>query len=326
MTSAPSPQVGYHASHEQFPPSELLRLVQQAEKAGFQAILNSDHFHPWTEAQGQSGFVWSFMGAALAVTKLSMGMVNAPGQRYHPALIAQALGTLAEMFPGRAWAALGSGQLLNEAITGQGWPTKDQRNARLRECVDILRALFRGETVTHRGLVTVEEAKLYTRPAQAPLLVGAAITPRTAEWVGSWADGLITVSKPPDVLRPVVEAFRRGGGEGKPMFLKVQLSYAADEARAREGAMQQWAANILPSSVLSDLRRPAQFEEATCVVQPQDLDASVRISSNLQQHLDWLGEDVRLGFDRLYLHNVNREQAPFIDAFGAKVLPALTRG
>jgi coenzyme F420-dependent glucose-6-phosphate dehydrogenase len=325
MTSAPSPQVGYHASHEQFPPSELLRLVQQAEKAGFQAILNSDHFHPWTEAQGQSGFVWSFMGAALAVTKLSMGMVNAPGQRYHPALIAQALGTLAEMFPGRAWAALGSGQLLNEAITGQGWPTKDQRNARLRECVDILRALFRGETVTHRGLVTVEEAKLYTRPAQAPLLVGAAITPRTAEWVGSWADGLITVSKPPDVLRPVVEAFRRGGGEGKPMYLKVQLSYAADDARAREGAHHQWASNIFANSVLTDLRSPAQFQEAANVVQPHDLDGPLRVSSSLQQHVDWLGEDLRLGFERLYLHNVNREQDAFLEAFGDKVIPALMR-
>lgn len=326
MNGVPRVQVGYHASHEQFPPSQLLGLVRKAEEAGFQAVLNSDHFHPWTEAQGQSGFVWSFMGAALAVTKLSMGAVNAPGQRYHPAIIAQALGTLGEMFPGRAWAALGSGQFLNEAITGQGWPAKDQRNARLRECVDIIRALFRGETVTHRGLVTVEEAKLYTRPAQAPLLVGAAITPKTAEWVGGWADGLITTSKPPDELRQVVEAFRRGGGEGKPMFLKVQLSYAADEARAREGAQRQWAANIFPSSVLSDLRRPSQFEEAASTVQPHDLNASVRISSSLQQHLDWLGEDVRLGFDRLYLHNVNREQAPFIEAFGEKVLPALQRG
>jgi coenzyme F420-dependent glucose-6-phosphate dehydrogenase len=229
------------------------------------------------------------------------------------------------MFPGRAWAALGSGQFLNEAITGQGWPAKDQRNARLRECVDIMRALFRGETVTHRGLVTVEEAKLYTRPAQAPLLVGAAITPKTAEWVGGWADGLITVASPPDVLRRVVEAFRRGGGEGKPMFLKVQLSYAPDEARAHEGALRQWGANIFPSAVLSDLRSPAHFEQLTQTVQPHDVQASVRISSSLQQHLDWLGEDVRLGFDRLYLHNVNREQAAFIDAFGDKVLPALGR-
>lgn len=317
--------VGYHCSHEQFPPSELLRLVRRAEEAGFTAALNSDHFHPWTDAQGHSGFAWSFMGAALATTKLSFGVVNAPGQRYHPAIIAQALGTLAEMFPERAWAALGSGQLVNEGITGEGWPAKDIRNARLRECVDVIRALFRGETVTHRGLVTVEEAKLYSRPKVAPLLVGAAITPKTAEWVGGWADGLITISQPPEKLRPVVEAFRRGGGEGKPMFLKVQLSYAADEGRARMGAHEQWAPNILPSAVLTDLRSPSQFSGAASVIQPGELDGAIRISSNLQQHLDWLGEDLRLGFERLYLHNVNREQDAFIEAFGRKVVPALAR-
>ncbi len=316
--------LGYHASHEQFPPSELLRLVRQAEAAGFTAALNSDHFHPWTDAQGQSGFAWSWMGAALATTKLtSVGVVNAPGQRYHPAIIAQALGTLAEMFPGRAWAALGSGQLVNEGITGQTWPAKDQRNARLLECVEIMRALFRGETVTYRGLVTVEEAKLYSRPAKPPMLVGAAITPETAEWVGSWADGLITISKPPDELRKVVEAFRRGGGEGKPMFLKVQLSWAEDEKVATQGALEQWGANIFASSVLTDLRKPAQFAEMAKTVQAKDLEGSVRVSSSLQRHVDWLAEDVKLGFSRLYLHNVNRGQDAYIQAFGEKVLPAL---
>lgn len=199
------------------------------------------------------------------------------------------------------------------------------RNARLRECVDVMRALFRGETVTHRGLVTVEEAKLYSRPAVAPLLVGAAITEKTAEWVGSWADGLITVSQPAKELKRVVEAFRRGGGGGKPMFLKVQLSYAADAASARQGAHAQWAANILPSAVLTDLRSPSQFAGAAGVIRPEELDGAIRISSSLQQHLDWLGEDLRLGFERLYLHNVNREQEAFIEAFGREVVPALTR-
>jgi coenzyme F420-dependent glucose-6-phosphate dehydrogenase len=317
--------VGYHASHEQFPPSELLRLVRRAEEAGFNAALNSDHFHPWTDAQGQSGFAWSFMGAALATTQLSFGVVNAPGQRYHPAIVAQALGTLAEMFPGRVWAALGSGQWVNEGITGGAWPAKDVRNARLRECVDVMRALFRGETVTHRGLVTVEGAKLYSRPQVPPLLVGAAITPRTAEWVGSWADGLITTSRPPERLRRVVDAFRSGGGAGKPMFLKVQLSYAEDEAQARSGAHEQWAANILPSAVLTDLRHPSQFAAAASIIRPEELDGAVRISSSLQQHIDWLGEDLSLGFERIYLHNVNREQEAFIEAFGQKVVPALLR-
>jgi probable non-F420 flavinoid oxidoreductase len=316
--------VGYHISHEQFPPSELLRLAQRADAAGFDAALNSDHFNPWSEAQGQSGFAWSFMGAALATTRFaSLGVVNAPGQRYHPAIVAQALGTLAEMFPGRVWAALGSGQALNEHITGERWPAKDERNARLLECVEIIRALLRGEQVTRRGLVTVEQAQLYTRPDTPPLLAGAALTPETAQWVGGWADALITASGPRGQIERVVEAFRRGGGEHKPMFLKVQLSWAASEAQAQQGAHEQWASNILPSSVLTELRTPAQFDAVARVVQPGDLEGAVRISSDLGQQLAWLARDVELGFSRIYLHNVNRGQEAFIDAFGAKVLPEL---
>lgn len=317
-------QIGYHVSHEQFPPSELLGLARRAEAAGFEVALNSDHFHPWTDAQGQSGYAWSWMGAALATTGLrSIGVVNAPGQRYHPAIIAQALGTLAEMFPGRVWAALGSGQALNEQIAGP-WPAKANRNARLLECVQVMRALFRGEEVTHRGLVHVEQAKLYTRPRELPLLAGAAITPATAEWVGGWADALLTVSRPPEQLRPVVEAFRRGGGEGKPLFLKVQLSWAPNEAAALEGARQQWASNVLPSAVLSDLRSPAQFASLGDFVSESELRRHVRISADLERHVAWLRADLELGFSRLYLHNVNRGQSAFIDAFGEHVLPALT--
>jgi probable non-F420 flavinoid oxidoreductase len=316
--------VGYHVSHEQFPPSELLQLAQRADAAGFDCALNSDHFHPWTEAQGQSGLAWSWMGAALATTRLaSIGVVNAPGQRYHPAIIAQALGTLGEMFPGRAWAALGSGQALNERITGAPWPAKDQRNARLLECVDVIRALLRGEEVTHRGLVVVEQAKLYTRPKDPPLLVGAALTPDTARWVAGWADGLITASGPRDQVARVVAAFREGGGENKPMFLKVQLSWAPTVDEARAGAHEQWASNILPSSILNELRVPAQFDALGAVVQPSELDGYVRISADLAQHRDWLHQDEQLGFSRVYLHNVNRAQAPFIDAFAEQVLPAL---
>src|SRR5918997_6060747 len=125
---------GYHCSHEQYPPSELLENVQAAEAAGFEGAMCSDHFHPWTDAQGHSGFAWSWLGAALQATSLSFGTVNAPGDRYHPAIVAQAAATLAEMFPDRFWLAIGSGEALNEAITGARWPAKRERDARLREC------------------------------------------------------------------------------------------------------------------------------------------------------------------------------------------------
>lgn len=319
-------KIGYHASHEQFKPSELLQYVQFAEQAGFDLSLSSDHFHPWSERQGQSGFAWSWLGAAMQATpSLSYRIVNAPGQRYHPAIIAQAAATLAEMFPDRFWITVGSGQALNEKITGEHWPCKSDRNDRLKECVDIMRALWAGETVNHHGLVCVEDAKLYSRPDIPPRIIGAAITAKTAEWLGGWADGLITTSSPPEQLQQVVEAFRRGGGAGKPMLLKVQLSYAPDEAKARQGAHDQWRNNIFKSVMLAELSTPEQFDAAGEYVKPEELDKQVRISADLHQHVAWLQDYIDLGFDELILHNVNREQEQFIKAFGEKVLPELKR-
>src|SRR5215217_5219350 len=140
----PGPLIGYHASHEQLPPSALLRSVVAAEAAGFQAAMCSDHFAPWSSRQGHSGFAWSWLGAALQATGLTFGVVNAPGQRYHPAIIAQAIGTLGSMYPGRFWAALGTGEASNEHITGQGWPRKEIRTARLGEAVEVIRKLLSG--------------------------------------------------------------------------------------------------------------------------------------------------------------------------------------
>ncbi|PPS42403.1 TIGR03885 family FMN-dependent LLM class oxidoreductase [Chroococcidiopsis sp. TS-821] len=314
---------GYHCSHEQFKPSTLLQYAQAAYKAGFQRISCSDHFHPWSDRQGESGYAWSWLGAAMHAVPLTFGVVCAPGQRYHPAIIAQAAATLAEMFPERFWVALGSGQALNEKITGDRWLAKDERNARLQECAEIMRALWQGKTVTHYGLVRVEEAKLYTRPQVPPKIIGAAITPQTAEWLAKWADGMITISHPHEKLKEVVEAFRRGGGEGKPMYLKVQLSYAADEATALDGAYDQWRTNIFTSPVLADLRSPQQFDAIADFVKPEDMYQYVRISPDPQQHIKWLQKDIELGFEVITLHNVNREQEAFIEVFGEKVLPAL---
>ncbi|PSR55747.1 LLM class F420-dependent oxidoreductase [Adhaeribacter arboris] len=315
--------IGYHISHEQFKPSQLLTLAQQAERAGFTHALSSDHFYPWSEAQGESGFAWSWLGAALQATNLEFGIVNAPGQRYHPAIIAQAVATLCEMFPQRFWLAAGSGQLLNEHITGNQWLAKGARNKRLKESIDIMRALWAGNIVNHQGYVTVQEAKLYTLPAYLPPVMGAAITPATAEWVGSWADGLLTISKPPEELQEVVEAFRRGGGAGKPLYLKVQLSYDSTLEKARQGAHEQWKNNIFPSVLLAEVPTPAGFDAAGTMVKPEEMEPHVRISPKSEDHLKWLQQDIDLGFTRLYLHNVNREQEQFIQTFGQYVLPEL---
>jgi probable non-F420 flavinoid oxidoreductase len=313
--------IGYHASHEQFRPDELLKYVALAEKAGFTSINSSDHFHPWSERQGQSGFSFAWLGAAMATSNLPFGVVCAPGQRYHPTIVAQAAATLAQMFPQRFWMAVGSGEALNESITGERWLDKPDRNQRLLECTDIMKRLFNGETVTHHGMVTVEGAKLYTRPQHQPLLVGAAVTAKTARWMGSWADGLITVHQPFNDLKKVVEGFRENGGEGKPVYLKVQLSYAATDEEALKGAHDQWRTNIFSGTVLGDLSRVEQFDALGEFVQPEEMHGMVRISSKIQKHIDWIKQDMELGFDKIILHNVNREQERFINDFGEKFLP-----
>ena len=192
--------VGWHASHEQLSPGALLDAVQHAEAAGFDAAMSSDHFSPWSERQGESGFAWSWLGAAMATTSLPFGIVTAPGQRYHPAITAQAAASLTEMFPGRLWVALGTGEASNEHITGDRWPDKAHRNRRLAECVDVMRALFAGEEVTHHGLIRVDRARLWTLPVTPPSLIGAAVSTETAAWVGGWADGLITVNQDVEAL------------------------------------------------------------------------------------------------------------------------------
>jgi len=315
--------IGYHASHEQFAPDALLRLVQRAEQAGFGAVMCSDHFHPWSQAQGNSGHAWTWLGAAMATTSLPFGVVNAPVGRYHPAVIAQAAATLAIMHGDRFWLAVGSGEALNECITGEPWPPKDVRNARLREAVEVIRGLWRGEEVSHFGEVTADRARLYSLPDAPPLLFAAALSPETARWAGDWADGLITISQPRDKLREVIGAFREGGGEGKPVRLQVKLSWAVDASEAREGALAQWRTNVFESTVSEDLRTPGQFEAAAKFVRADDVAEAVRISADLQQHVDWLQEDLASGVDQLLLHNVNRGQEAFIDAFGSSVLPQL---
>jgi coenzyme F420-dependent glucose-6-phosphate dehydrogenase len=318
-------RIGYHASHEQHRPSTLLTYVQLAERAGFESAMCSDHFHPWSEEQGQSGFAWSWLGSALQATTLTMGTVCAPGQRYHPAVIAQAAATLAEMFPDRFWVALGSGQNLNEHITGGRWPTKSERNERLLESVEVMRSLWRGETVTHRGHVVVEDAKLYSRPLTPPMIVAAAITPATAAWAASWADALITIAQPLQELEPVVEAWREGGGEGKPMLLQTQLSYAPTHDEALHAAHAQWRTNIFGSPVLADLRMPGDFTAAAEFVEPADLAEALIVSADLAEHVERLQELIEIGFDEILLHNVHRDQESFIRDFAEHVLPALNR-
>ncbi|MGY2050798.1 TIGR03885 family FMN-dependent LLM class oxidoreductase [Methylobacterium sp. JK268] len=316
----------YHASHEQVAPRDLIGLVQRAEEAGFDGAFSSDHLQPWSPAQGQAGFAWAWLGAALQATRrLTFGVVTVPGGwRYHPAVLAQAVATLGQMYPGRLpWVALGSGQALNESVTGAPWPDRAERHARLREGAEIMRALLAGETVTHRGRVSALDARLWTRPETPTRLVGAAATAETAAWLGTWADGLLTVGSRPEALAPVVEAFRETGGADKPIFLKLDVSLARDPAEALAQAHAAWRFNQLGSPVAWELRSPAEFDAAARFVRPEDMHAQVLVSADPAAMIDRIAACAALGFDSIDLHQVGGDQAAFIDLFGERVLPAL---
>jgi probable non-F420 flavinoid oxidoreductase len=316
------PLVGWHASHEQVAPSQLLADAQHAEEVGFQAAWSSDHFSPWSVRQGESGFALSWLGAALATTSFPIGFVNAPGQRYHPAIVAQGLGTLAEMFPGRLSVALGTGEFSNEHITGEPWPDKPARNARLRECVDVIKALLAGEVVNHRGLVTVDRARLWTLPEQPPRLLATAVTAETARWAGEWAEGLITIWQPTEKLKQVVDAFREGGGTG-PLALQVHVSWAPDEDEALAIAYDQWRTNLLDPPLCWDIATVEEFDLAAKHARPEDVRAGVLVSSEPGRFVQWMNEAAELGFSEIYLHHVGQEQRRFLDCFGEHVLPAV---
>lgn len=316
-------KIGFHASHEQFSPAALLDLAVAAEHAGFASIKCSDHFHPWSEKQAQSGFAWSWLGAAMARTRLPFGTITAPGYRYHPAIVAQAIATLGEMFPQRFWAALGSGQAINESITGEAWPEKAERNARLGECVEIIRRLLEGQTVTHRGRVTVIEARLYSLHAIIPPLIGAAVSPATASFVGTWADGLLTTGGDPEAVARVVDAFRASGGEGKPVYLQDALSWAPGEDEAFEQAIEQWSSSVVGGEVNWDLRRPADFDLVRRMVGREEIAETVAVSADLGAQAARIAGYAELGVHTVYLHNVGTNQRQFVEAFGTHVLPQL---
>jgi coenzyme F420-dependent glucose-6-phosphate dehydrogenase len=313
-------RIGYHASHEQFDPRAMRDLAIQAEAAGFAGVKCSDHLQPWSTRQGQSGHAWVWLGAAMGATTIPFGSISAPGYRYHPAVMAQAVATLGQMFPGRFWLALGTGEALNEWVTGLPWPDKPERNARLRECFDVMHALLRGETVTHRGRITVIEARLWSLPDTPPPLFGAAATPETARLLGGWAEGLLTLGGDPDNVAKVIAAFREGGGEGKPVHIQHTISWAETQDQAMANALDQWAPVAIGGEINWDIRRPTDFDLLGQFVGPDQIGRSVRVSADPGLHRADLQALAGLGADTVFLHNVGLNQEAFIDMAARELL------
>lgn len=327
------PIVGYSAALEQFHPTDLLRWCQEAEAAGFGGVMAADHFHPWVPQQGQSPFVWSWMGALGVNTKqLTFGPgVTCSSYRYHPAIIAQASATLAAMYPGRFWLGIGTGEALNEHVVGGEWPDAPVRLERMVESIEIIKQLFTGKKVRYSGKhLKMESARLYTRPEGPCPIYIAASGPKTAETAGSMCDGLITPAAPHEKLKMLIEQFEKGAREaGKdpssmPRLLQLHVSWASTHAEAQQQAMKEWPNGGIKAPK-QDIRSPEDFAEFAKLVRPEDFTGRVLISTDLDEHRRHLQSFFDLGFNEVHVHNVGRNQSEFIRAYGEAVIPALVK-
>ncbi len=314
-------EIGYAFSSEEHRPNDLVRHAKLAEEHGFTFGLISDHFHPWVGKQGQSPFVWSVIGAISQVTttfRLGTG-VTCPTTRIHPTIIAQAAATSASMMPGRFFLGLGTGENLNEHILGDRWPAWDVRAEMFEEAVAIIRALWEGDELSHRGLhYEVENARIYTLPETPPEIIVAAAGPRAADLAGRTGDGLCVTA--PE--RSTVESFEAAGGKGKPRYGQMTVCWAEDENAARKTAHEYWAFSSLPGELSQELPTPGHFEQGVKIVTEEMVAESVVCGPDAQRHIARIREYVDAGIDHVYVHQVGPDQEGFLDFYSRKVLPA----
>jgi len=323
-------QIGYAAMLEQFHPTDLLAFCEKAEASGFSGVMAADHVQPWIPQQGQAAHVWSFMTAAAEHTRGDVGPgVTCPSFRTHPAIIAQAAATMTAMYPGRFWLGLGSGEALNEHLVAGYWPEVAERISRMFESIEIIRKLFTGKDVKHAGeYYKMETMRLWTMPEQPPPIYVATAGPVTAEKTGRFCDGIITVGAPEEKIGTVFERFEKGAREaGKDpsklhKILQLHLSWAPTDEEAMRNALTEWP-NGGMKFPKADIRSPFDFEQMAKIVRPEDFKGRMLISSDPAAHTREIQKFIDLGFDRVYLHNVGRNQVEWLEIFGKQVLPKL---
>jgi coenzyme F420-dependent glucose-6-phosphate dehydrogenase len=315
-------RIGYALSCEEHPPARLVELARRAEETGFEFALISDHYHPWLDAQGNSAFVWSVLGAIAERTeRLTVGTgVSCPTMRIHPAIVAQAAATTAAMFPGRFWFGVGTGENLNEHVVGRRWPPTSLRREMLEEAVKVIRALFTGEQMEHRGRhYTVENARLYTLPDEPPPIMVAASGPKAAELAGRIGDGFVGLAPKAELI----EAFGASGGKAKPKIGQLHVCWAEDEREARRTALQQWSNQGLGGELSQELRTPAHFEQAASTVRVDDICGTIPCGPDADEFMDSVGQYLDAGYDHLYFHQIGDDQDGFFDFAERELLPRL---
>ncbi|MDH6182412.1 G6PDH family F420-dependent oxidoreductase [Microbacteriaceae bacterium SG_E_30_P1] len=315
-------QIGYKLATEGFEPKEIIRQALKAEEAGFDFVEMSDHYHPWLDTQGHSGFTWSLFGAIAASTQ-NLGLVTGvtcPTMRYHPAIIAQAAATMAIISDGRFTLGVGSGENLNEHIIGQGWPVVSRRHAMLREALEIIRLLWQGGYQSYTGTyLQLEDARVFDLPDELPAIAVAASGAPSVALAAELGDGLFAVE--PDA--ELVQSFRGEKSSG-PLYGEVALAYAETEEAALEVLMEKERWAVGGWKVMSELPNPVNFDAASATVREDDLREAFAVGPDPEKHLAAIAEFSDAGFDHLVLHNSGPDPDAFFDFYASTLRPRLT--
>ena len=312
---------GYFLSTEEYTPAELLEQARLAEQAGFEALWISDHYHPWNDEQGQSPFVWSLIGALSSVCRLPVTTaVTCPTVRTHPAVIAQAAATSAVMHEGRFVLGVGSGEALNEHILGSPWPTADVRLEMLEEAVEVMRALWSGDVVSHRGRhYTVDTARIYTLPEEPPKVYVSGFGPKAVDLAARIGDGYITTMPDAEML----QRFRDNGGGDKPAQSGVKVCYAEDEDAGVEIAHRLWANASVPGELAQVLPSPRHFEQVSSLVTKEMTREAIVSGPDPEAHVAAVREYADAGYDEVYVSNMGPHYEGFMRLYRDEVLPAV---
>jgi coenzyme F420-dependent glucose-6-phosphate dehydrogenase len=311
--------VGYALICEEHPARDLVDAADRAGQAGFAYLSVSDHFHPWTPLQGESPYAWTVLGAIAERVDLPLvTAVTAPYRRYHPAIVAQAAATTATLARGGFTLGVGTGEALNEHVVGGDWPDPAVRQEMLEEAVGVIRRLWTGEEVTHRGPhVTVDRARLFSRPETPPPLVVAAGGPDAAVLAGRLGAGFMGTSPSPDLIK----AYREAGGDG-PVYGQATVCWAEDEETARRTMHERWRHSAFDWSVNAEIPTPEGFETAAEVVRQDDVTGKKPMGTDVDAYLESLSMYADAGYERVAIHNVGRDQAGFLRFAEVALLPA----
>ena len=317
-------ELGYTLSSEEHPADRLVEIARLAEEAGFGFVSISDHFHPWTDRQGQSPFVWSVIGAVASATKrIRIGTgVTCPTIRVHPAIVAQAAATCAQLLPGRFYLGLGTGENLNEHVVGARWPAAEIRLEMLDEAIHVIRDLWSGENTTHRGThYEVENARIYSMPDSPPPIYVAGSGPKSASLAANRGDGLIGVSPDAEFVR----SYRDAGGRG-PAYGQMHVSYASSPEEGRRAAKEIWPNSAIPGELGQELPLPRHFEQAAGTVTEDMLAETVPCGPDPDLHLEHLQRFVGAGYTHVYVHQTGTDlesQRAAIGFYRREIMPKL---